>query len=697
MTLSSSLKQSRSRTKLAAAVALCFSFSNAVADTPLEEVFVTADFAQTSLATIPEAATVVSAEDIRERSAEHLEQILSFAPNVNYSAGSSRGRYFQIRGIGERSQFIDPVNPSVGLVIDGIDMTGLGGAATLFDIQQVEILRGPQGTRFGANALAGMINIKSNDPTEETEGYLKARIGNYDSYGFGAALSGALSNNLLGRFAISSFDSNGYIDNTFLNRDDTNNIDELVARGKLAYQVSDATQLQLTYLYADIDNGYDAFSLDNTRETLSDEPGVDSQDTSAIALSLNSKLNDSLMLETIVTDSDSDIEYSYDEDWTFVGIEPDWEYSSFDQYLRNYDRQSIDLRLSSNSKIFADSTEWTAGVYSLQRDESLNRNYTFAGPFNSTLAVDSLAVYGELRTQLSDSVRLIAGLRLENWENNYQDSNGVNGSTDEDLEGGKLTLEKQFNESQLGYVSLARGYKAGGVNSNPDVSAANRQFDTEYNVSLELGFKSAWSDNFSTALSVFVIDRKDQQVKSSYAVQDPTTNATSFQDFLSNAAEGKNQGIEIEGNWDVNDNLNWTFSLGYLDTEFSDYSFQTDDGEFNITGREQAHAPKYSAATAVTYAFNNALSLRLEAEAKDEFFFSDSHDLKSDAYQLLHARLEYSTDNYSVALYGRNLTDEEYATRGFGFANDPRDFYTSVGYIQLGEPRLLGIEAQINF
>ena len=112
----------------------------------LPTVTVTADFRQTDVQQIPEATTVVTGAEIEARSAEHLEQVLSFAPNVNFSSGASRGRYFQIRGIGERSQFVDPVNPSVGLVIDDIDMTGLGAAATLFDVQQVEVLRGSHPT-----------------------------------------------------------------------------------------------------------------------------------------------------------------------------------------------------------------------------------------------------------------------------------------------------------------------------------------------------------------------------------------------------------------------------------------------------------------------------------------------------------------------------------------------------------------------
>lgn len=675
----------------------CTLSSTVIAD-EFEEVYVTADFSKTSIYDIPEAATVIDIGAILKRNAEHLEQILSYAPNVNFSAGSSRGRYFQIRGIGERSQFVDPVNPSVGLVIDGIDMTGLGGAATLFDVKQVEVLRGPQGTRFGANALAGMINVASQDPTSEFEGYVTARMGNYGTSGVGAAFSGGFSESVMGRLAIQQFKTDGYIENTFLGRDDTNNIDEIIARGKLLFNVTDDSQLAVTYLHADVENGYDAFSLDNTRETLSDEPGRDAQETNALAITFRSALSDAFDLQATLTGSQSDVEYSYDEDWTFVGIAPGWEYSSFDQYLRDFERFSADIRLSSGEqgRIFSDSTDWVVGLHQMTRDEELTRNYTFASQFNSELDVKSTAIYGELTTDLSASSRLIAGLRVENWKNDYADSNAVVGTTDENLVGGKITYENELSNAQLFYVSLARGYKAGGANSDPDVSEENREFDTEFNNVLELGFKSRWTDRLRTAVTFFRVERKDQQVKSSYAIQNED-NSFTFQDFLSNAAEGINRGLELEGTWYVSDNLTWAFSYGYLDTEFSDYSFQTADGEFSVTGRDQAHAPSYTAASSVTVQLSEAFSLDFEVESKDEFFFSDSHDLQSDAYNLFHVRLQYATEQYKVEVFGRNLGDKEYATRGFGFPNDPRDEYTSIGYTQLGEPRTYGLRGTINF
>ena len=689
----------------------------------LDVVSVSADFRQTDVQTLPEAVTVVGNEQIEQRSADHLEQILSLAPNVNFSSGSSRGRYFQIRGIGERSQFIDPVNPSVGLMIDGIDMTGLGGAATLLDIEQVEILRGPQGTRFGANALAGMINIQSKAPTKESEGFVAAKAGTYGTHGQSAAISGGLTETVQGRLAVSSLKSDGYMENDFLDRENTNHIDEVVARAKLAAQLSDDTDLTFTYFYTDIDNGYDAFSLDNNRTTYSDNPGVDAQESHSFALDLNSKLNDSVSFEALLATSKADVEYSYDEDWAYGQYiwnsdDPVYTpdpcdttqgpclasidgYSSFDQYLRDYQRNSIDLRLLSgvNGRIFSDTTDWVMGVYAFTREESLTRNYTYAdAQYRSDLEVNSVSLYGEFNSQLASDTQLKYGVRVEQWSNDFDDTNTIAADETEILWGGKVTLEYLLSLDHLGYVSLARGYKAGGVNTDPDISEANRTFDTEFNNTLELGIKSALlNDALKSRIAAFYIQRKDQQVKSSYAVQNDN-NSITFQDYLANAAEGKNYGIELELDWQATNALQAQFSAGYLKTEFVDYSYQTNDGEFNKDGREQAHAPEYSLAAAFKYQLTDQIRLVLENEAKDEFYFSDSHDEKSKAVVLWHARVEFTKGPVTLSAYSRNLTDQDQEVRGFGgFGNDPRNGYETDRYVQLGEPRLFGIEGQYSF
>ena len=144
----------------------------------IDEIIVTASFNDVDSYSLSSSVSVITENDIFRRNANHLEDLLFLAPNINYSTGASRGKFYQVRGIGERSEFTEPVNYSVGVIIDGIDFTGIALGASTFDINQVEILRGPQGTLYGANALAGLINIVSNNPTED---FIQKFLGQFQS------------------------------------------------------------------------------------------------------------------------------------------------------------------------------------------------------------------------------------------------------------------------------------------------------------------------------------------------------------------------------------------------------------------------------------------------------------------------------------------------------------------------------------
>lgn len=701
------------------------------ASAKLDTVKVSADFRQLDLMQIPSAITVVDAQAIENRNADHLESILSLAPNVNFAAGSSRGRYFQIRGIGERSQFIDSVNPSVGLIIDGIDMTGLGGAATLFDIEQVEILRGPQGTAFGANALAGAINVKSKQPTKETEGYVEAKAGNYNSQGLGGAISGSLSDSVQARFAINRFKTDGYINNIHLNKDDTNNIDETIARGQLNWQINSGNDLNISLLKADINNGYDAFSLDNTRETYSNKPGKDEQDSSALSVKWASTLSSAINLELTTSGSQNKSTYGYDEDWAYGeytwfddddadGYTPDPcdtsqgacladidGYSTEDYYIRDNDRQSIEIRLLSGvtGRIFNESTQWVTGLITTNKNETLDRNYTYPSDnIDSKFSTKTTAIYSELSTQINHLTTITYGLRVENRDYDYRDSNDLDLQGSELLNGGKITIESLIDQNHISYINFAKGYKAGGINVHPILDNSIRDYKTESNYSTELGFKSSlFADQLKTKIALFYVHRDDQQVKQSFPYLDD--GKPKFKDYIANATEGRNYGLEFESNLDITENLQWAFNLGYLKTEFIDFSFdELDVNKNTITitkdGREQAHAPQWSALTSLQFRPTQNWSFTIEAEGKDSFYFSNSHDSKSNAYGLLHSRIEYSKSNLTIALNGRNLTDKEYSNRGFNFGiygNDPRDSYAANTYTQLAEPRLISLSARYNF
>ncbi|MEZ0148315.1 MAG: TonB-dependent receptor [Candidatus Reddybacter sp.] len=683
----------------------------------LPEVVVTATFRDLDILTVPASLSVLDQQVIAERGGEHLQDILNAAPNVNFASGASRGRYLQIRGIGERSQFVDPVNPSVGMLIDDIDVSGMGNAATLFDVRQVEILRGPQGTRFGANALAGMVNIRANDPTEEFEALVSSGYGNYDSWNMGTVVSGPLAEGLLGRLAVQQKRSDGYIDNDFLGRDNTNNIDELSTRGKLRWLANDELSIDLTGLYVDIDNGYDAFSLDNTRHTLSDQPGHDRQETAAFALASTWTGHQAFTLKTIVSWSDSNLEYGYDEDWSYNGLCAGtpcdgWEYSSTDNYRRDREASRFEMRLTSTEAgQLTGNTDWVAGVYFDQKDEDLTREFfdwVLYSPaeFDSRYETESLALYGQLSKPLGERLTLTVGGRWERFEADYNDSRAVKASPDEDLWGGQVSLEYRLDHNTLVYGLVSRGYKAGGVNGEAVGRAASNgfapsvitflnerlEFDTETLINYEIGLKGSYlDDSLQLRVAAFYMDRDDMQLKGWYN-EGPT-----FVDYIDNAASGENIGLEFEGLWQLSSRLGLFLNLAWLDTEIDNFIVKGNSGLLDKSGREQAHAPNYQFNIGGRYDFGDGFYGRLEAEGKDSFYFSDSHDQQSDSYELFNASFGYQSLHWDITLWARNLTDEDYATRGFYFGNDPRKFYADEEYVQYGEPRVFGANATYRF
>jgi len=693
------------------AILLCLSIPVAAEKAGLEEVIVTAQLRPTPLLNQASSISVITAQDIREREAQHLEGILNLAPNVNSSGGTSRARFYQIRGVGERSQFQEPLNPSIGLLIDGIDFSGLGGAGTLFDVEQVEILRGPQGTLHGANALAGLVNIRSGEPSSEPAMRVEASGGEYDSWSAGLMGTGPLvADRLLYRVAVNRYQSDGFISNDYLGRDDTNGRDETTLRGKLRWLPGERDSLDLTLMHIEIDNGYDAFSLDNTRHTLSDQPGKDKQKSYAAGLQWRREL-DTLVLDLASTGASTDSRYAYDEDWSYVGIAPDWEYSSFDQYDRTRDSYSATARLSSGDggKLFANSSDWVVGLYYLGDREHLQRRYTYLdNKFTSDYDTDTYALFGELDTQLSEHMVLVTGLRVERRYTDYSDNNDVQSDPDKDLWGGRVALEYHLADTGMVYASASRGYRANGINAgilasmetidDPDIIAdleSLQQFDEEYLVNYETGFKgNLLAGRLQTRLALFYMDRKDQQVKGSLVIPRPD-GSTAFLDYTSNAAQGNNYGSELELNWLATGQLMLFANLGLLQTEYENYT----DAEGNdLSGRDQAQAPRYQYALGGHYDIGSGFYLRMDVEGKDSYYFSDRHAVKSPSYNLLNLRLGYAHENWSVALWGRNVTDENYYVRGFGtFGNDPRKEYAVEPYYQYGEPRVLGVSASYDF
>lgn len=671
--------------------------SNNGSSNEIERITVVSDFRQSTLDQLASSATIIDAKTLDVRQSQHLDDILSAVPNVNFASGASRGRFVQIRGIGERSQFSEPSNPSISFEFDDINLTGQFGLATTFDVQQVEILRGPQATEFGVGALAGAIRFVSVTPGADQGNQLLLSFAENNTTRVGVAYGTDINDEVGLRASWLSQRSDGEVTNTFLNRDDTNNISEDVGRLAFAANLNDTSRVVVNYRYYDIDNGYDAFSLDNDNQTLSDEPGFDRNKTHAISLRSENEF-DPFTLIAIASHVTSDLEYGYDEDWTFTGFFPPNSYTSFDAYYRDIDVTTLDLRVLSNQPItlFNKQTNWVVGAFYRQRDEQLLRQYTFASSdFMSEFQPDQYALYGRLDFTLSEKWSTQLGLRLERSELDYFDNSGFVERSTDNLVGGKWGLSYQLPKGTL-YTSISRGYKLGGFNPDERVNDTSRLYQPEYNWNYEVGVKSRLLNGMgSVRIAAFYMEREDSQV-SDFDVQVRDNGTADFIDIIGNADVGTNTGLEIETQWQLTSMWSFTANMGYLDATFGQY--QTADGNI-VEERDQAQAPEFTANFVSELFFENGVDWRLELDFKDDHFFSDGHDVRSRGYALVNSSINLDLDTWVLQLWAKNIFDKEYAVRGFGgFSNDPRDGYANPQpYFQFGNGRRVGVTAQYRF
>ena len=689
---------------IAATIAPAFAAVDDSEKKPVEVISIKSDFNQQNILQAPASIAIVDEQLIKQRGAEHLQDVLNATANVNFSSGASRARFFQIRGIGERSEFVDAVNPSVGVAIDGIDYSGIGTIANLFDIGQVEVFRGPQGTRFGANAMAGMISLHGNLADGEQGGQAQLSIGNYNSQSLAVAHGASLDTNVAYRMSLQHNSSDGFIDNTYLNKSDTNGIEETAARLNLAIGASDDLKLDITAHYFDTDNGYDAFSLDNDRNTRSDQPGFDEQLTKALGVNAHYQGFVSADVSLHTSYADSDLAYGYDEDWTYEGFH-EWGYSSFDHYFRDHQNRTIDLRSASKND---SNGYWVAGLYRQDKKVELNRQavYGFTSDFDSRMDTTNMAMYGQKDWIIDDSITITTGLRLEQHDADYQDSVDTIEEVNDTLWGGQISAKLQVTDRSLIYTKYSRGYKAGGVNGEAigkakvdgqDVTAAflakRTTFDPETLHTVEFGVKgSNLSGNLFIGMSIFYAEREDMQLKGYATEASDGEDATIFVGYIENAASGSNWGIEADVTVEITPKLQAFANLGYLETKVKDFIAQ--DGT-NMHGREQAHAPEYQFNVGAIYTINPQWYIRANIEGKDEFYYSMSHNAQSDDSVIANFAIGYEHQNWDVTVWGRNVFDEDYHVRGFSFGNDPRDGYETNTYTQLGEPARVG--ATINY
>ncbi|WAJ69351.1 TonB-dependent receptor [Catenovulum adriaticum] len=696
-------------TRIALALAACFQFNaqaeqtdNSSETESTEVIKIKGDFRENSIQTSAIAVSVIGTDTIERNSANHLESILSSAANLNFAGGTSRARFIQIRGIGAQSEYDAPTNYPVGLYIDGVDYSAVGSAATLFDIEQIEVLRGPQGSRFGANALAGLIYMQSTQPTNSPSGRVKLGVGNYKTQELGAAYSNALTDSLSYRVSAHQYLSDGFIENTHLERHDTNNRDELTLRGKLRFQPNQNVTWDINATHINIDNGYDAFSIENTRQTFSDEPGQDKQTTTALSSHLSIKLNEQASFESIQSFATSDTDYGFDDDWTYEGIperEPFAAYKAKDRNQHDKKNVSTEFRFLSEpaGRIFNQSTDWIVGVYWQKKQDEYVRSYTyFDSDFSSDFDNNKKAIYGQLDTQLTEKLSLTTGMRYEHHEMDYQNSAGINATPDYNLVGGKASLNYKVSDELFVFASVNKGYMNGGVNSDGTLPEADRFYEPEYLWNYESGIKYQ-NHGLTANLTAFYMQRKDIQIKKDFLIPNED-GSIQFLPSIKNATDGSSKGVELDLSYLITSHIQTYANFGYLKAEFDTY--QEDPNADPTMGRELSQSPNYTYNLGFNFTLTDNFWWNIEAEGKDDFYFSDDHNVKSKSYNLINTSLNYQFNEVLIKLWARNLTDKDYYIQGFdfgGYIMDPRPGGVSEPYYQYGAPKQVGITAEYQF
>ena len=672
----------------------------------VEEIIIKADWREAPITDGDTSTFVLSGNEIKAQPIKHFENLSYLVPNLNFAASDSRARYFQIRGIGERSGYLGTPNSSVGFLIDDVDYSGQGGIATLFDVDQVEVIRGPQASRIGANALAGLIYIKTKEPTEEFEASSEINLGSYNTQSAGIALSGPVTKNkeVKFRFVVRQDQSDGFRKNLFLNKSDTSSKDELTLRLKIDFELSETSNSKLLLSSVDMDDPADIWTIDNSLNTLSDRPGMDSQKTDTLGYKYFKKF-DQFELQSFTSTTDTFVVFSYDADWGNSESHAPYTYDYFSETLR--DRQSFnqEFRLVSNSNNMPFS--WVLGTTFLSLDETNDRQDDGIygdpsdpfGPYesltisSSDYSSNNLSFFGNIDYELAKDLVISLGVRAEEWKAKYSDTNNENFNLSNDMFGGKVSVSYLMENIGNAYLSYAKGYKQGGFNVGlgllGQVDPNELEYDPEYLTNYELGINSKISDFTDLSFNIFYSQREDQQVLISTQVDpnDPNT----FVYLTQNAAEGLNYGFEGSFDTQLNDALSLFLNLGYLETEIKNWASRPD-----IEGREQAHAPKYSFSAGAEYYFQENTSFEINFIGKSGFYYSDSHNNKSDSYVLTNAALRHSVDNWVIDLWVQNLFDEYYSTRGFFFGNEAPDFIDTL-YRRHGDPRHFGLSVRYDF
>ena len=663
---------------------------------------VTADLWESPLERVPASVSLYDAGALRD-GVRHFGDLVDQIPNLTWTGGTSRPRYLQIRGVGENSQYEgETPDSAVRFLVDDLDFTGLGGVASTFDVEQVEVLRGPQAGAFGPNAAGGLVRLVTAGPTPFFAGRIEGTIGRDGLREAGIAAGGPLiaggdPRTLMGRLALYRHVSDGFRRNVTLGRD-TNARDERSARLRLAGQSAGGWRWEAALLHADQRNGFDEFALNNNgRLTYSDRPGRDEQKSLASSLRGEGDVGSDLRLTAVVAALRVDSRYSYDDDWTAAS------YAGFSDLGRERRGLSAELRLDGGAHGGAagSAARWTLGAHAARLDEE--SRYTNEDPGNlrglaTDYAARQLSVFGQAGLPLGNAGRLVAGVRVERvaqegagTRTRFRKSRGTYDPVanfrprfSDTLPGGKLTWERDLPGRGVVFASVTRGYKAGGVNVDARINppADPLTYRTENLWNWEAGLRGhALERRLTGGVTAFLLQRSRTQVRDSAGF------GGNYRFFTANGRGARVAGLEATGAFAITRELSLHGSAALMDSKLERFTLTNGNAG---GGRALANTPRHGYTAGLRYEARGGFFARIEQAGRAAQFDSNNHDEARRAFRVVNAAVGFGRGGWNVSVWARNLLDSRHDKRVFFFGNAEPD-YAESRYESRADPRQVGV------
>ncbi len=677
-------------------------------ESSVDEIIVTARRRDEALKDVPVAVSAISADRLEATGATDITALQQQTPNatVQVARGSNSTLISFIRGVGQQ----DPLwgfEPGVGLYIDDVYVARPQGAVLdIFDINRIEVLRGPQGTLYGRNTIGGAIKYVTKRLGDEPSLTARVGIGSFNELNLLASGSVPLTDTFAIGGAIATYDHEGYGTNLTTGEEHYDK-DVTAYRASAEWQASDNMFWRFAYDRVEDDSNPRHGHREVNSTTGGYTPPADIYDTQAGLTGEQSVVTEGFALTGELTVSDSLTLKSitaYRSGYTKTVIDFDQTPQPFLDVPAYYG----DHQFTQEFQALFTGERWSgvAGVFYLD-SSSKGAFDTIAANLGVVIAAagkvetQSISAFADFSYDFSDRLHGSIGGRYTSDDKDAQVFRAFYlGATPSPLLGGtprpifatrtnytasdtfgqftpRVSLSYDFSDDVTGYASIGQGFKSGGWDMRGDAALVPQTvngYDPETVTTYELGLKGrAFEDRLSFASAVFYSDFKDQQITTQQVATLPAVGVASVVD---NAGASTIYGAEFEGNLSLTDNLSAFVSVGYLKNEFDEFITLVTGTPVDISStREPQNSPEWSGFFSLNWVGDVAggeLKITPSISYRDDFHLFDAPDpvLDQKAYSLVDLAMVWTdpSDHWSFSLVGKNLTDEEYKIGGYNFA-----------------------------